>query len=106
MIDMIELDWVKQCVRTETYFYSAHADKERLADNLTLTEIEEAIQSGIILEEYTSTGRGPSCLVAGFTKLGKPVHIVVGRKSEQAVIVTVYIPTPPKFITPFKRNRP
>lgn len=103
---MIAIDWIKQCVTDQTYFYSAHADKERLADNLTLIEIEEAIQNGIILEQYADTGRGSSCLVAGFTLLGKPIHIVVGRKVEQIVIITVYIPTPPKFSTPFKRNRP
>ncbi len=102
---MIELDWIKQCVRAETYFYSAHADKERLADNLVLIEVEEAIQNGIILEQYADTGRGASCLLVGFTNLGKPVHIVIGYKSDQVVIITVYILTPPKFITPFKRNR-
>ena len=102
----MEPDWIQQCIRTETYLYSAHADKERMADNLTLTEIEEAVLSATIIEQYADTGRGASCLVTGFTVLGKPVHIVVGQKGEQAVIITVYIPTPPKFLTPFKRNRP
>ncbi|GAB3711394.1 hypothetical protein GCM10027592_48910 [Spirosoma flavus] len=103
---MIDIDWVKSCVNIQEYLYSAHADKERLADNLTLLEVEEAILNGIILEQYVDTGRGVSCLVAGFTTEGKPVHIVVGRRNSQAIIITVYIPTPPKFITPFKRNRP
>jgi hypothetical protein len=103
---MIDLNWIQYCIKAQTYLYSAHADKERLADNLTLTEIEEAIQTGVTIEQYTDTGRGPSCLVAGFTTAGKPVHIVVGKKMEQVVIITVYIPTPPKFVTPFKRNRP
>ncbi len=103
---MIELDWIKQCIQAQTYFYSAHADKERLADDLTLIEIEEAIDNGIILEQYADTGRGPSCLVVGFTASGKPVHVIMGRKTEKTVIITVYIPTPPKFSTPFKRNRP
>jgi len=102
---MIELDWIKACIQAQTYLYSAHADKERLADNLTLIEVEEAIQHGIILEQYADTGRGVCCLVAGFTSEGKPIHIVIGRKAEQVIIITVYIPTPPKFITPFKRNR-
>jgi hypothetical protein len=103
---VIELDWIRQCIKAQAYLYSAHGDKERLADNLTLDEVEEAIQNGIILEQYDDTGRGLSCLVAGFTSPGKPIHIVVGCKQEKVVIITVYIPTPPKFITPFKRNRP
>ena len=103
---MIDIDWIKNCVNVQDYLYSAHADKERLADNLTLIEVEEAILNGIILEQYADTGRGACCLVAGFTAGGKPIHIVVGRRNDQVIIITVYIPTPPKFITPFKRNRP
>ena len=74
---MIELDWVTQCVQAQTYFYSAHPDKERLADNLMLGEVEEAIQNGVLPEQYEDTGRGPSCLVDGFTALNKPVHSVI-----------------------------
>ncbi len=103
---MIGLDWIKQCISAQTYLYTAHGDKERLADDLTLIEVEQAIQNGIVLEQYEDTGRGPSCLVAGFTLMGKPIHIVIGQKGECVAIITVYIPTPPKFITPFKRNRP
>ena len=102
---MIELDWIKHCVDQQAYFYLAHADKERLADNLTLDEVEQAIRNSIILEQYENIGRGVSCLIAGFTILGKPIHIVLGRRSDQVAIITVYIPTPPKFSTPFKRNR-
>lgn len=76
---MLELDWIKQCIQAQTYFYSAHADKERLADDLTLIEIEEAIYNGIILEQYADTGRGSSWLAVGFRALGKPVHVVMGR---------------------------
>ncbi|GAB3543475.1 DUF4258 domain-containing protein [Spirosoma fluminis] len=102
---MIELSWIKQCIDEQKYLYSAHGDRERLADNLTLDEVEEAIRNGIILEQYEDTGRGPCCLVAGFTTTGKPIHIVVGRKLDRVIVITVYIPTPPKFTTPFKRNR-
>lgn len=102
----LQLEWIKTCVTNQRYVYSAHADKERQADFLTLDEVEQAIVSGIIIESYEDTGRGPSCLIAGFTKTGKPIHIVAGRKADALVIITVYIPGPPKFINPFTHNRP
>ncbi|MBI4680343.1 MAG: DUF4258 domain-containing protein [Nitrospirae bacterium] len=59
---------------------------------------------GRILEQYEDSGRGESCLVAGFTEAGKPIHIVCGRRGDWLVIITVYIPRPPKFKTPYERG--
>lgn len=101
---MLALGWIQQCVEEETYLYSRHGDQERLNDNLNLEEVEQAMLTGRILEQYGDTGRGESCLIAGFTHDGKPVHVVCGRMGDRMVIITVYIPTPPKFKTPFERG--
>jgi len=65
----------------------------------------EALLAGRILEQYEDTGRGESCLVVGFSDAGKPVHVVCGRMGDWMVIITVYIPSPPKFVTPFQRSK-
>lgn len=100
----IELHWVRECVRTQGYLYSRHGDRERQADGLSLAEVEEALAAGRILEQYPDTGRGPSCLIVGFTNAGKPVHVVCGHMGHAMVVVTVYIPKPPKFKNPFERG--
>ncbi|NJO14784.1 MAG: DUF4258 domain-containing protein [Thioploca sp.] len=66
--------------------------------------VEEALLNGIILEQYVDTGRGESCLVAGFTKNGKPVHIVCGERKGKLAIITIYVPLPPKFKNPHERG--
>jgi len=101
---MISEAWIHQCVRDEHYQYSLHGDRERLNDLLNLEDVEQALLSGRILEQYEDTGRGESCLVAGFSDTGKPVHVVCGRMGDWMVIITVYIPSPPKFVTPFQRS--
>ena len=101
---MISLDWIKRCVVTQTYRYSRHGDRERQNDALGLEEIEQAILNGRILEQYSDTGRGESCLLAGFTDAGKPVHVVCGGMGDSLVIVTVYIPTPPKIKNLYERG--
>ena len=83
---------------------SEHGDQERQNDNLTLAEIEEALLTGRILEHYEDTGRGESCLVAGFTQMGNPIHLVCGARGDWLVIITIYIPRPPKFKTPYERG--
>ncbi|TAN68808.1 MAG: DUF4258 domain-containing protein [Methylobacter sp.] len=101
---MIAIDWIKQSVRDETYRYSRHGDQERQNDNLTLAQVAQALLNGRILEHYKDTGRGVSCLLAGFTDNGIPIHIVCGCMGKTLVIITVYIPTPPKFKNPFERG--
>jgi len=43
-------------------------------------------------------------LVAGFTDEGKPVYIVCAEMENDLLIVTVYIPTPPKFKNIYERG--
>jgi len=97
-------DWIVSKVRGDSYLFSKHADDKWLDDNLIISEIEEAILNGSILESYPNDKRGNSCLIVGFTQNGKPIHIVCGKSADVLIIITVYIPTPPKFITPYKRS--
>ena len=73
-------------------------------DRITIREIETAIVNGRILESYPDTGRGESVLLAGFADSGTPLHVVYGTRVELGVIITVYIPGPPKFADPLKRS--
>lgn len=104
MSQTFDLDWILQRVVEQRYRYSRHGDQERQNDALSLLEVEQALLSGRILETYPDTGRGESCLLAGFSDDGKPIHIVCGRMDDWLVVVTVYIPTPPKSKNPFERG--
>ena len=99
----MKIDEIKQLIRQDNYLYSLHADIERKADNLTLMQIEEALLNGEILETYPNTGRGESCLIVGFSA-NVPIHVVCGWRGEKIVLVTVYIPQPPKFVDPWTRG--
>ena|SRR3989338_7172263 len=102
---MHRIAWIQERVKKDEYFFSKHGDQERQNDNLTISEMEEVLLAGRILERYKDTSRGKSCLVAGFTQRGKPVHIVCGERKDWLVIITVYIPRPPKFKTPYERGQ-
>ena len=101
---MFDIAWIKSKIKADEYYFSRHGDQERQNDNVTIAEVEEALLAGRILEQYEDTGRGESCLIAGFTTHGKPLHIVCGEIENRVVIITVYIPTPPKFTTPYERG--
>jgi hypothetical protein len=99
----MDIERIKASVHSNLYVYSQHADFERKADGLTFSQVEEALLNGKMLEQYADSGRGESCLIAGFA--GKtPVHIVCGWRGDQIVLITVYIPGPPKFVDPWTRG--
>ena len=85
---MIAIDWIKQAIRDDGYRYSRHGDQERQNDNLTLIQVAQALLNGRILEQYTDTGRGVSCLVTGFADDGIPIHVVCGCMVKTLVIIT------------------
>jgi len=101
---MIDLSWIKKAVIEKRYQLSGHAEIERANDEISIRELLESINCGIILEQYQDTGRGESCLIAGFTTNGKPVHSVLGERDNKAVIITVYIPKPPHFKNIYERG--
>jgi hypothetical protein len=81
-----------------------HADQERLEDGLTIEEMEEALCSAEVLENYRDDPRGHSCLVLGFTG-SQPVHLVCGRtKQGKVILITVYRPKMPKWKDERSRN--
>ena len=97
------LRWIQERVACNEYLYTSHADQERRNDRLSIQDVEHVILQGSILEEYPDDPRGPSCLIHGSTG-GTPVHVVRGRnRSSWLVLITVYIPTAPKWKSPTER---
>ncbi|MCB9149620.1 MAG: DUF4258 domain-containing protein [Caldilineaceae bacterium] len=98
----MDIDDIKARVKIGNFRVSLHAEMEAEKDNLDIAQIVEAIINDHILEEYEDTGRGESCLVVGFSD-ETPIHVVCGMRAENVIIVTVYIPSLPKFIDPWTR---
>jgi hypothetical protein len=101
----MEIDGIHEKLKREEYEISFHAEKERYAEDITIHDLEAAIFSGEILEEYTDDPRGPSCLILGYSKT-KPIHIVCGYDpAKWAKIITVYVPKRPKWIDARTRQK-
>lgn len=96
-------DQVRKKISQGEYVYTLHADIERKADDLAFYQIEDALLNGEIIEHYPDLGLGESCLILGFSQ-NIPIHIVCGWHGEKIAIITVYVPTPPKFIDPWTRR--
>ena len=99
-------DFIRTEIEEQNYEISFHADEERIAEGLTVYQLEFALSNCEIIEQYLDDPRGKSCLALGFTLERTPAHVVCGKnRSGNLFLITVYIPTMPKWIDPYTRNR-
>jgi hypothetical protein len=99
------LQKIKEQIGEGRYRLTRHAVEERIEEGITLTEILEALQTATLIEDYPEHRRGPCCLLGGTTGAGRPIHVVCTTALELLVIITVYEPKEPKWITPTERRR-
>jgi hypothetical protein len=89
---------IREKVERDEYEISFHAEKERYAEDISIEELQSAILSGEILEDYPNDPRGPSCLILGYSQ-DRPIHVVCGGTPINWVrIITIYRPDLPKWI--------
>ncbi len=80
------------------YEYSLHAVDQSILRRITRQEVEDAIRTGAVLEDNPTDKYGPSCLVLGFTKRGRPLHVQCTYATRERVkIITVYEPDPAEW---------
>jgi Domain of unknown function (DUF4258) len=98
---------IQELVRAEQYRFSAHAERERHADQITIEEFEQAFSKDIeIIEDYPDDPRGASCLAIGFALSNQPIHVVYGLTIPNLlVVVTIYRPSATKWHSDWRTRR-
>lgn len=81
-----------------------HAREEMEEEAITLAEVRESIAAGQLIENYPDHKRGSCCLISGPTAQGRFLHVVCTTSLPLLVIITVYVPVPPKWISPTERG--
>jgi len=96
-VDMI--DQIRVKVQAGQFEFSKHSVDQSILRRISMRELMQAIADGEIIEDYPDDKYGPSCLVLGFTKAGRPLHIQCSHPSRPLVkIVTLYEPDPDQWI--------
>ena len=57
------------------------------------SDVENAILTGKIIEQYPDDYPFPSCLILGFTVLNKFLHVVVSLNEGHIYLITAYYPS-------------
>lgn len=85
---------IRKLVTEGRYEFSKHAERERELDMILVNELEDALKSCKIIEDYPNDPRGASCLVLGFSGQ-RPIHAVCTIKvdPEELFLITIYDPS-------------
>ena len=100
-----DLDQIKRTIRDQAIKLSFHAYEEAFAERISVDEIREALLNGTIIEDYATHRRGPCCLVHGQTDTGRDLHLVITSSLSPVLVITVYEPKAPFWITPVMRGK-
>jgi hypothetical protein len=99
------IDEIRRRVARGDFEFSQHAVDQAIIRHISVQELREAIADGEVIEVYPEDKYGPSCLIFGMTRVGRPVHVQCSDPSRPIVkIVTVYEPDPAIWIE-FKVRR-
>ena len=98
------LERLREQAATENIRLTQHAHQEMVEESISFDEVLQTIATARVLENYPTHKRGPCCLLGGVSDTGRPVHVVCTTAQPTLIVITVYEPRPPKWVTPSERS--
>lgn len=92
-------DEIRAKVGRDEFEYSRHALDQSILRHIRVDELREAICACELVEDYPEDKYGPSCLLLGFSRAGRPLHVQCSYPSRGLIkVITVYEPDPSRWI--------
>ncbi len=102
---MALIDEIREKIEAEQFEFSKHAVDQSIIRRISVQEIREIFADAEVIEDYPEDKYGPSCLIMGKTREGRPLHLQCSYPSRPLIkIITLYEPDPDLWID-FKMRR-
>jgi hypothetical protein len=96
---MTILDGIRDKVARNEFEFSRHAVDQTIRRLVSVEEIRQSIAAGEVIEAYPNDKYGPSCLIFGLTRTGRPLHVQCSYPSRPVIkIITIYQPDPNQWV--------
>lgn len=93
------INLIRQKIAANQFEFTKHALDQSILRRITVQELREAVADGEVIEDYPDDKYGPSCLIFGMTKSGRPIHLQCSHPSRENIkIITLYQPDPGQWI--------
>jgi Domain of unknown function (DUF4258) len=102
---MALIDEIREKIEAGQFEFSKHAVDQSIIRRISVKETQELFADAEVIEDYPENKYGPSCLILGKTREGRPLHIQCSYPSRPLIkIITLYEPDPDLWID-FKIRR-
>ena len=102
---MALIDEIREKIEAGQFEFSKHAVDQSIIRRISVKETQELFGNAEVIEDYPEDKYGPSCLILGKTREGRPLHIQCSYPSRPLIkIITLYEPDPDLWID-FKIRR-
>ena len=102
---MIDLEKLKELYKQNMVFVTEHAAERFRQRGIRAKDIRNAVNSGIIIEQYPNDFPFPSCLIMGKDVNGKTIHVCMSDEGTSSRIITAYYPSREKWMEDLKNRR-
>ena len=103
----MDVDLIRRLAAKEAVAFKKHTFVRMLQRNIRSDEIQQALNQGIIVEEYPKDKPLPSCLILGYTQNKRPLHMVAALDEVKKFlwVITVYEPSLEEWEEGFEKRR-
>ena len=99
------IEQIRDRIAQGQFEFTEHAVDQSILRRISVQELREAVANGEIIEDYPDDKYGPSCLIFGFTRTHRPLHVQCSYPARPLVkIITLYEPDPNQWLD-FKVRR-
>ena len=93
------IEQIQAKISADEFEYTRHATDQSILRQITVQDLRDAIENGEIIEDYPDDKYAPSCLILGFTKSGRPLHVQCSHPSRPIIkVITLYEPDPTLWV--------
>lgn len=100
----MKTDDILSAFRKDTIM-KTHAYNRMRDRNISIHDVEEAIESDELIEDYPDDFPLPSGLLLGFTKADVALHIVCSPTKDGLILITAYLPDEDKWKDGFAKRK-
>ena len=86
--------------------FRTHAVQRMFERNVSMKRVQEAVDTGVTVEDYSAEMAEPGRLILGYQG-SRPFHLVISENPETnlTTIITVYIPDPDRWNKNYKSRK-
>ena len=101
---MLDIEILQEMCKNHKIRWTNHMLARLISRHIHQSDVENAILTGVIIEQYPDDYPLPSCLVLGVSCNQAKLHVVCGCDNEELWMITAYYPDESQWNSAFDKR--